>query len=98
MTKKLFAVKIVYEAYVWAEDDAEACDMHNEIADTEDFPRVSAVEVERNILGWDPRSCVYHNDRGDILLRDVLANTQTVYGSETLSATKPLHPHTSDNH
>jgi hypothetical protein len=79
MAKKLFAVEIVYEAYVWAEDEAEACDMHNEIARTEDFPRVSAVEVQSNILGWDPRSCVYHNESGDIELRDVLVNTQTVY-------------------
>lgn len=79
MAKKLFAVEIVYEAYVWAEDEAEACDMHNEIARTEDSPRVSAVEVQSNILGWNPRSCVYHNESGDIELRDVLVNTQTVY-------------------
>ena len=79
MAKKLFAVKIVYQAYAWAEDKAEACDMHNEIASTEDFPRVTAVEVESNVLGWDPKCCVYHNDSGDIELRDVLVNTQTIY-------------------
>jgi hypothetical protein len=79
MAKKLFAVEIVYKAYAWAEDEAEACDMHNEIARTEDFPRVTAVEVESNVLGWDPKCCVYHSDSGDIELRDVLVNTQTIY-------------------
>jgi hypothetical protein len=72
MTKKLFAVEVVYEAYVWAEDDAKACDMGNEIARTEDFPRVSAREVQSNVLGWDPKACVYHNEDWDIELRDVL--------------------------
>ena len=72
MTKKLFVVEIVYEAYAWAEDDVEARDMAYEIACTEDFPRVSAQEVQSNVLGWDPKSCVYHNEGGDIELRDVL--------------------------
>ena len=72
MTKKLFVVEIVYEAYAWAEDDAEACDMYSEIALIENFPRVSAQEVQSNVLGWDPKACVYHNEGGDIELRDVL--------------------------
>ena len=72
MTKKLFAVEVVYEAYVWAEHDTEARDMAYEIARTEDFPRVSAREVQSNVLGWDPKSCVYHNEDHDIELRDVL--------------------------
>ena len=72
MTKKLFAVEVVYEAYVWAEDDAKARDMGVEIARTEDFPRVSAKEVQSNVLGWDPKACVYHNEDWDIELRDVL--------------------------
>ena len=72
MTKKLFVVEIVYEAYAWAEDDAEARDMAYEMARTEDFPRVSAQEVQSNVLGWDPKANIYHNEDGDIELRDVL--------------------------
>ena len=78
MAKKLFAVQIVYDAYVWAEDDSEAIDMHDEITRTEDFPSVTAHEVSSNVLGWDHDCCVYHNGDGDIRLGEVLPTPTTL--------------------
>jgi len=76
MTKKLFVVEVVYEAYVWAEDDVEACYMDSEIARTELFPKTSAREVQSNVLGWEPDACVYNSEGKDIELRDALINFQ----------------------
>ena len=76
MTKKLFAVEVTYKAYAWVEDEAEAEDLKSEIVDTEDFPEVLVTEAESNILGWDPKCYVYHNEEGDIMLRDVLVDSQ----------------------
>lgn len=76
MTKKLFAVEVTYKAYAWAEDKYEAEDLKSEIVDTEDSPEVLVTEVQSNILGWDPKCYVYHNEEGDIMLRDVLVDSQ----------------------
>ena len=76
MTKKLFAVEITYKAYAWVENSYEAEEMAREIVSTEDFPEILITEPTSNILAWDPKCCVYHNDKGDIMLRDVLANSQ----------------------
>lgn len=76
MAKKLFAVEVTYKAYAWAEDKYEAEDLKSEIVDTEDFPEVLVTEAKSNILGWDPKYYVYHNEEGDIMLRDVLVDSQ----------------------
>jgi hypothetical protein len=72
MTKKLFIVEITYQAYAWVEDSSEAEEMAREIVNTEDYPDVLVTEAKSNTLGWDLKSCVYHNDKKDIMLRDVL--------------------------
>ena len=76
MAKKLFTVEVTYKAYAWAEDETEAEDLKSEIVNTEDFPDVLVMEAKSNVLGWDPKCYVYHNESGDIMLRDVLVDSQ----------------------
>jgi hypothetical protein len=71
--KKLYAVSVHYQAYVLAESESEAKDFAKEIADTEDYPEISAIEATGNELGWSGDCCVYHNGGGDIRLNEVLA-------------------------
>jgi hypothetical protein len=77
MSKKLFAVEITYKAYVLAEDTFDAENFVSEITDTESYPDVQVDEVDSNVLGWDLGCCIYHDEGGDIQLRDVLFPSQT---------------------
>lgn len=71
MSKKLYELTVEYKAYVWAEDRWEAEDLASEVIDTED-PTVTVFETRStNTLGWTDETCVYHNDEGDVYLRDV---------------------------
>jgi len=72
MTKKLFAVEVTYKAYAWAKDEFDAENLVSEIIYNEDYPDIQVNEVDSNVLGWDLKSYVYHNERRDIQLRDVL--------------------------
>ena len=72
--KKLYAVRVEYQAYVLAESEADAEDFAREITDTEDCPDIFATEANGNELGWSPDCYVYHNGGGDIKLKQVLAN------------------------
>jgi hypothetical protein len=76
MTKKLFAVEVTYKAYAWAEDKFDAEGLVSEIVDTESSPDIDIEEVNSNVLDWDLGSCIYHNNTGDILLSEVLANVK----------------------
>jgi hypothetical protein len=76
MTKKLFAVEVTYKAYAWAEDKFDAENLASEIVDTEPDPDIQVDEVDSNVLGWDLGCCVYHDEGGDIQLRDVLVTSQ----------------------
>ena len=71
--KKLYAVRVEYQAYVLAESKADAEDFAKEITDTEDPSEIYAVEAKSNELGWSPDCYVYHYGFGDILLKEVLA-------------------------
>lgn len=72
--KKLYAVRVQYQAYVLAESESEAEDFAKEIASTEDYPEISVAEANgRNELGWSGDCCVYHDGPGDIRLSEVLA-------------------------
>jgi len=82
MTKKLFAVEVTYKAYAWAEDKFDAENLASEIADTESDPDIQVDEVDSNVLGWDLGCCVYHDEGGDIQLRDVLVTSQTPTSEE----------------
>ena len=73
--KKLYAVRVKFQAYVLAESEADAEDFAREITDTEDSPEIFATEANGgNELGWSGDCCVYHNGGGDIRLKEVLAN------------------------
>jgi hypothetical protein len=76
MTKKLFAVEVTYKAYAWAEDKFDAESLASEIVDNESYPDIEVDEVNSNVLGWDLGCCVYHDESGDIQLRDVLFTSQ----------------------
>ena len=71
--KKLYVVKVQYHAYVLAESESEAEDFAKEIAGTEDYPEISAIEATGNELGWTGDCCVYHDGGGDIQLNEILA-------------------------
>jgi hypothetical protein len=71
--KKLYAVRVEYQAYVLAESDADAEDFAREITDTEDLPGISVVEATDNELGSSGDCCIYHSGSGDIKLKEVLA-------------------------
>jgi hypothetical protein len=76
--KKLYAVRVQYEAYVLAESEADAEDFAREISDTEDCPEVFATEANGcNELGWSGDCCIYHGGPGDIRLKEVLAINAT---------------------
>jgi hypothetical protein len=70
MTNKLYVVEVSYKAYVWAENDTDAVDMADEIVKTED-PTVSAMETQRNTLGWQEHCLVYHSGDEEISLEFV---------------------------
>jgi hypothetical protein len=74
MTKKLFTVEVTYKAYAWAEDKFDAEGLVSEIVDTESYPDIEIEEVDSNVLDWDLESCVYHNEKRDIRLREVLVS------------------------
>jgi hypothetical protein len=76
MTKKLFTVEATYKAYAWAEDEFDAENLVSEIIYKEDYPDIQVNEVDSNVLGWDLKCYVYHNERRDIQLRDVLFTSQ----------------------
>ena len=82
MTKKLFAVEITYKAYAWAEDKFDAENLASEIVDTESYPDIEIDEVDSNVLGWELECCVYHDEGGDIQLRDVLFPSQVPTSEE----------------
>jgi hypothetical protein len=82
MTKKLFAVEVTYKAYAWAEDKFDAEGLVSEIVDTESSPDIDIEEVNSNVLDWDLGSCIYHNERRDIQLRDVLFTSQAPISEE----------------
>jgi hypothetical protein len=75
--KKLYAVRVEYQAYVLAESEADAEDFAREITNTEDFPEISVVEATGNELAWSGDCCIYHNGGGDIRLNEVLATNAT---------------------
>jgi hypothetical protein len=74
MTKKLFTVEVTYKAYAWAEDKFDAEGLVSEIVDTESYSDIEIEEVDFNVLDWDLESCVYHNEKRDIQLREVLVS------------------------
>jgi len=86
MTKKLFAVEVTYKAYAWAEDQFDAENLVSEIVDSESYPDIQVNEVDSNVLGWDFGCCVYHNERRDIQLRDVLFTSQAPISEESFDA------------
>ena len=74
--KKLYVVKIEYEAYVLAEEYEDAKDFANEIIKNEE-PFVDCTwvtEDNRNPLKWSSRCCIYHpeQDQQDIELWRVI--------------------------
>jgi hypothetical protein len=74
MTKKLFVVEVTYKAYAWAEDKFDAEGLVHEIVDTESSPDIDIEEIDSNVLGWDLGSCIYHDEKRDIRLREVLVS------------------------
>ena len=72
--KKLYTVRVEYQAYVLAESEADAEDFAREITDTEDSPEIFATEANGNELGWSGDCCIYHSGPGDILLKEMLTN------------------------
>jgi len=63
--KKLYVVKVEYEAYVLAEDYEDACDFADQIVDNED-PFVDCVQVaddSPNPLKWVSHACIYHPEQ-----------------------------------
>ena len=63
--KKLYVVRVEYEAYVLAEDYENARDFADQIADNED-PSVDCVQVTAdcpNPLKWVHHACIYHPDQ-----------------------------------
>lgn len=67
---RLYVVRVVREAYVLAEDEAEAADMQGEIERWE-TPEVEVGSGSERLDGWsqEPERCmVYHNGQGDITL------------------------------
>jgi hypothetical protein len=86
MTKKLFAVEVTYKAYAWAEDKFDAEGLVSEIVDTESYPDIEIDEVDSNVLGWELECCVYHDEGGDIQLRDVLFTSQAPTREESFHA------------
>jgi hypothetical protein len=71
MGKKLYQVTVEFEAYVWAEDEFEADGYAGEISGNE-TPHITVTEAGgRNLLGWTDGCAVYHDDEGDVYLRDV---------------------------
>lgn len=71
---KLFVVKVIHQAYVFAGNKTEACQFHREIVETEDTCKIDAREVKKNLLGWSEECCVYHYGVEDLQLKDVLNN------------------------
>jgi uncharacterized cysteine cluster protein YcgN (CxxCxxCC family) len=74
--KKLYVVKVEYEAYVLAEDYEDAEDFAQEIATNEE-PFVDCVRVTEdcpNPLKWVHHACIYHSeqDQRDIDLWKVI--------------------------
>lgn len=67
--KRLYVVRVVREAYVLAEDEAEAADMRSEI-ERWDEAEVEVSSGAERLDGWEPadRCFVYHNGSGDITL------------------------------
>jgi hypothetical protein len=82
MTKKLFVVEVTYKAYALAEDQFDAENLVSEIVDTESYPDIQIDEVDSNVLGWDLGCCVYHDEGGDIQLRDVLTSSKAPTSEE----------------
>jgi hypothetical protein len=74
MTKKLFVVEVTYKAYAWAKDKFDAEGLVDEIVDTESSPDIDIEEIDSNVLGWDLGSCIYHDEKRDIRLREVLVS------------------------
>lgn len=63
--KKLYVVKVEYEAYVLAEEYEDAEDLADEIVKNE-TPFVDCVRVTEdcpNPLRWDSLSCIYHPEQ-----------------------------------
>jgi uncharacterized cysteine cluster protein YcgN (CxxCxxCC family) len=74
--KKLYVVRVEYEAYVLAKDYEDARDFADQIADNED-PFVDCVQVTEdnpNPLKWVHHACIYHpeQDQRDIDLWKVI--------------------------
>jgi hypothetical protein len=68
--KRLYVVRVVREAYVLAEDEADAADLQGEIECWE-APVVKVSSGAEKLGGWsqEPERChVYHNGSGDITL------------------------------
>jgi hypothetical protein len=74
MKKKLYVVKINYQAYVWAEDDCEAEDFADEIVANE-RPSIWTEEVKqgKNPLSWQFHCLVYHDGPEEIDIGQILA-------------------------
>ncbi len=63
--KKLYVVKVEYEAYVLAEDYEDAEDFAQEIVTNEE-PFVDCVRVSEdfpNPLKWVHHACIYHSEQ-----------------------------------
>lgn len=74
--KKLYVVKVEYEAYVLAEDYEDAEDFARQIVETEE-PFVDCVRVSEdypNPLKWPLHACIYHpeQDQRDITLGEII--------------------------
>lgn len=68
--RRLYVVRVVREAYVLADDEAEAADMQGEIERWE-TPAVEVSSAAEELGGWSQeqeRCLVYHNGSGDITL------------------------------
>jgi hypothetical protein len=71
--KKLYVVEVTYCAYVWAKDGANAEAFADYIVRTEE-PSVESdpVTIGHNPLAWNRKRLVYHAEKHDIELGEVL--------------------------
>lgn len=70
--KKLYVLEVTYQAYVWADDEADAEELLPEIIDTENPSVFHVYETDKNILGWHEYNCVYHHGDVDVTIGDIL--------------------------
>jgi hypothetical protein len=70
--KKLYVVKITFQAYALGNSVKEAIEYADQIQREVYDPEIDAYETDGNELGWDPRCLVYHAGEEDLELCHVL--------------------------